>query len=76
LVLEAVRLNEASVKNSPMLSYLQIVASVIEGRTIGRDELIQALLTTMRQRSLNTRPRTTYVLDYLNRHPPEEELHE
>ena len=66
LVLEAVRLNEASVKNSPMLSYLQIVASVIEGRTIGRDELIQALLTTMRQRSLNTRPRTTYVLDYLN----------
>jgi hypothetical protein len=70
VVLEAVRLNEARVKNSPLLSYLQIVASVIEGRAIGRDELIQALLTTMRQRSLNTRTRTTYVLDYLNRHPP------
>ena len=70
LVLEAVRLNEARVKNSPMLSYLRIVASVIEGRTIGRDELVQALLTTMRQRSLSARPRTTYVLDYLNRHPP------
>jgi hypothetical protein len=76
LVLEAVRLNEASVKNSPLLSYLRIVASVIEGRKIGRDELLQALLITMRQRSLSARPRTTYVLDYLNRHPPDEELHE
>jgi hypothetical protein len=24
----------------------------------------------MRQRSLSTRPRIEYVLDYLNRHPP------
>lgn len=63
-------LNEASVTNSPMLSYLQMVANVIEGRTIGRNELVQALLTTMRQRSLSTRPRIEYVLDYLNRHPP------
>jgi hypothetical protein len=70
LLLEGVRLNAASVKNSPMLSYLQMVASVIEGRTIGRDELVQALLTTMRQRSLSTRPETEYVLDYLNQHPP------
>ncbi len=53
-----------------MLSYLQMVASVIEGRTIGRNELVQALLTTMRQRSLSTRPRIEYVLDYLNGHPP------
>ena len=70
LLLEGVRLNEASVVNSPLLSYLQMVASCIEGRRIGRDELVQALLTTMRQRSLSTRPRTEYVLDYLNRHPP------
>jgi hypothetical protein len=70
LLLEEVRLNAASVKNSPMLSYLQMVASCIEGRKIGRDELVQALLTTMRQRSLSAGPRTTYVLDYLNRHPP------
>jgi len=47
-----------------------MVASVIEGRAIGRDELVQALLTTMRQRSLRARPRIKYVLDYLNRHPP------
>lgn len=70
LLLEGVLLNEASVMNSPMLSYLRMVASVLEGRTIGRNELVQALLTTMRQRSLNPRPRIDYVLDYLNRNPP------
>ena len=70
LLLEGVRLNAASVVNSPLLSYLQLVASCIERRKIGRDELVQALLTTMRQRSLSASPRTTYVLDYLNRHPP------
>ena len=74
--MEGVRLNEASVANSPLLSYAQMVACRIEGRRVGREELVQALLTTMRQRSLSARPRTTYVLDYLNRHPPEEELYE
>jgi hypothetical protein len=70
LLLEGVRLNESSVVNSPLLSYLRMVASCVEGRRIDRDELVQALLTTMRQRSLSTRPETEYVLDYLNRHPP------
>lgn len=70
LLLERVRLNAASVVNSPLLSYLQLVASCIERRKIGRDELVQALLRTLRQRSLSASPRITYVLDYLNRHPP------
>jgi hypothetical protein len=70
LFLEGVRLNVASVVNSPLLSYLQLVASCIERRKIGRDELVQALLRTLRQRSLSADPRTAYVLDYLNRHPP------
>jgi hypothetical protein len=70
LLLEGVRLNAASVVNSPLLSYLQLVASCIERRKIGREELVQALLRTLRQRSLNASPRTMYVLDYLNRHPP------
>jgi hypothetical protein len=68
--LEGVRLNAASVVNSPLLSYLQLVASCIERRKIGRDELVQALVRTLRQRSLSAGPRTAYVLDYLNRHPP------
>jgi hypothetical protein len=70
LFLEGVRLNAASVVNSPLLPYLQLVASCIERRKIGRDELVQALLTTMRQRSLSAGSRTMYVLDYLNQHPP------
>jgi hypothetical protein len=76
LLLEGVRLNAASVVNSPLLPYLQLVASCIERRKIGRDELVQALLRTLRQRSLSAGPRTTYVLAYLNRHPPEEQWHE
>lgn len=70
LLLEGVRLSASSVVNSSLLWYLQLVASCIERRKIGRDELVQALLTTMRQRSLSAGPRTAYVLDYLNRHPP------
>ncbi len=70
LLLEGVRLNAANVVNSPLLSYLQLVASCIERREIGRNELVQALLRTLRQRSLSAGPRTAYVLDYLNRHPP------
>jgi hypothetical protein len=70
LLLEGVRLSAASVVNSPVLSYVQLVASCIERRKIGRDELVQALLRTLRQRSLRSRPRTIYVLDYLNQHPP------
>ncbi len=70
LLLEGVRLSASSVVNSPLLSYLQLVASCIERRKIGRDELVQALLTTMRQRSLSAGTRTAYVLDYLNQHPP------
>jgi len=70
LLWEGVRLNAASVVDSPLLPYLQLVASCIERRKIGRDELVQVLLQTVRQRSLSAGPRTTYVLDYLNRHPP------
>ena len=76
LLLEGVRLNAASVVNSPLLWYLQLVASCIERRKIGRDELVQALLRTMRQRSLSAGTTTMYVLDYLNRHPPQEEMYE
>jgi hypothetical protein len=76
LLLEGVRLNATSVVNSPLLPYLQLVASCIERRKIGRGELVECLVTTMRQRSLSARPRTAYVLDYLNRPPPKEPLHE
>jgi hypothetical protein len=47
-----------------------MVASVIEGRTIHREELLAALRKSVRQRSIGRRPRREYVLRFLHQHPP------
>jgi hypothetical protein len=47
-----------------------MVASLIERRTIRREELLAALRKRMRQHSIGRRPRREYVLQYLNQHPP------
>jgi hypothetical protein len=70
LALEGFALDEAALVNSPMLSYLAMAASVIEGRTISREGLLKALRAGMRQRSLDRLPRREYVLHFLNQHPP------
>ena len=61
-------LNEATLVNSPLIPYVRMVASVIERRTISREELVAALLKSMRQHRIGRRPRREYVLDYLNQH--------
>jgi hypothetical protein len=53
LTLDGVTLREATLASSPMLPYLAMVASLIEGRVIGCEELLQALLRSMRQRSFD-----------------------
>jgi hypothetical protein len=68
--LEDVVLDEHVVANSPILPYVLMVASVLEGRTINRGELITALRKRMRQRSINKRVRRDYVVGYLSQHPP------
>ena len=70
LTLEGFTLDEATLVNSPMLSYVAMVASVIEGRTIGRGELLQVLRRSMRQRTFDRLPWREYVLHFLNQHPP------
>lgn len=70
LPLEGLTLDEASVVNSPMLPYVRMVASLIEGRTIGTAELIDALRKRVRQHSMARRTRADYVLHFLNQHPP------
>ena len=67
---EGLLLDEATVWNSPVLPHVLMVASVIEGRTIHRAELLAALRNTMRQRSIGRWPRREYVVRYLNHHPP------
>jgi hypothetical protein len=70
LTLGGFALAEATLVNSPMWPYLVMVASLLEGRTIGREELLQTLRKSLRQRSFDTLPRREYVLRFLNQHPP------
>ena len=63
-------LDEARVARSPVLPYVRMVASLIEGRNIGLPELIQALQNAVRQHSISRRRRVDYVMHYLNQHPP------
>jgi len=70
LRLEGFTLDEPTLVNSPMLPYLAMVASLLEGRTIGREELLPTLRKKMRQRSFDRLPRREYALRFLNLHPP------
>jgi hypothetical protein len=70
LLLDGFTLDEATLVNSPLLPYLAMVASVIEGRTLRADELLGLLLRSMRQRSFDRLPRREYVLCFLKQHPP------
>jgi len=70
LVLEGFTLDEATLVDSSMLPYLVMVASIIEGRTIRREELLYTLRTSMRQRSFDRLPRRDYVLRCHDQHPP------
>jgi len=53
-----------------MLPYLAMVASLIEGRAISREELLYVLRRSMRQRSFDRLPRREYALCFLDQHPP------
>lgn len=70
LVLDHFTLDEATLVNSPLLPYLAMVATVIEGRTISCHELLGILRRSMRQRSLDRLPQREYVLRFLDQHPP------
>ena len=70
LSLEGFVLDDSTLVNSHILPYVLIVASILERRTIRREELIAALRTSMRQRSIDLRPRREYVLRFLKQHPP------
>ena len=70
LPLDGFTLDAATLVKSPLLPYLAMVARVLEGRLIRREELLQTLLRSMRQRSFDRLPRREYVLGFLNQHPP------
>jgi hypothetical protein len=70
LRLEGVVLDEASVTNSPMLPYLRMVVSLIEGVEFTCREVVRLLRQTLRQHSIGVRRRIDYFLGFLHQHPP------
>ena len=70
LSLDGLVLDESTLVNSPVLPYVRMVASLLEGRTIRREQLIAALCSSLRQRSIGRLSHREYVLRYLNGHPP------
>jgi len=70
VALDGFALDEVTLENSSLLPYLAMVATVIEERVIGPEELLHVLRRSMRQRSFDKLPRREYVLGFLNQHPP------
>jgi hypothetical protein len=58
------------VANSPLLPYVRMVVSLIEGVPRTCQELVRLLRQALRQHSFAFRRRTDYVLRFLHQHPP------
>lgn len=70
LRLEEVVLDAESVRNSPMLPYVQMLVNLIEGIQLGCEELVELLIQALRQHSIAFWRRADYVLRFLHEHPP------
>ena len=56
--------------NADTVCYLRMVISLIEGRRLSLDEILEMLARAVRQHSMVGRRRIDYVLQYLNEHAP------
>lgn len=70
LQLGEVVLDEPSLVNSPILPYVRMIVSLIEGVRFSCHQLVSLLQETLRQHSIAYRTRTDYVLAFLHQHPP------
>jgi hypothetical protein len=70
LRLEGVVLDESSLVRSPMLPYVRMVVSLIEGVELSCREVFALLRQAMRQHSFGARRRMDYILGVLYQHPP------
>ena len=70
LFLSEMALDESSVVSSPMLPYVRMVTSLIEGVPVSDQEMLSILRRAMRQQRIAYRTRTDYVLHMLHQHPP------
>jgi hypothetical protein len=67
---EDVVLDGASVANSPVLPYVRMVVSLIEGVEFTCREVVHLLRRTLRQHSIGAGSRVDYLLSFLHWHPP------
>lgn len=70
LRLEGVVLNDEVLARSPLLPYVGMLLSLIVGRRVGREELLEQLGRALRQHSLGRERRIDYVVRVLNQRPP------
>lgn len=70
LRLEGLLLDESSLRHSPMLPYVRMLVSLIEGVAYSCQEVVALLRRSMRQHSMSRRSRRDYVLAFLHQHPP------
>jgi len=70
LRLEGVVVDEATLRNSPLLPHVLTVVNLLEGLRLALPQLVELLLALLRQRSIGLRRRRDYVLKYLHQHPP------
>jgi len=70
LRLEEVVLSESSLQTSPLLGYVGMIVDLLEGVRLCRHQLLELLLSSLRQHSIAYRTRTDYVLRFLHQHPP------
>lgn len=70
LRLEGLVLDESNVAHSPLLPYVRMLVSLIEGVRFSCQTLLDLLRRSMRQHSIARRRRADYVLAFLHQHPP------
>jgi hypothetical protein len=67
----APQLERAEVRlEAVMVGYVRMVTSLIEGRRVSDDEIVEMLVRVMRQHSIARRRRMDYVLAYLKKNAP------
>jgi len=70
LRLDGIVLDESSVAHSPMVPYVRMVVSLIQGVPFTCREIVHLLRLAMRQRSIGARRGSDYLLDSLLPRPP------
>jgi hypothetical protein len=67
---ERVVLDESSLATSPMLPYVRMVVSLIEGVRLTCREVLDRLRQALRQHRIGAGGRVDYPLSFLDPHPP------